>query len=64
MVIKIRHAKMEGEYDITVDTNELSNAICMGIRKGLFGISASDNASIDNTVIAFADMLHDIKRGL
>ena len=40
--------------------SQLDHRIALGIRKGLFGSSATNDANIDNTVSVLNDCLYDI----
>lgn len=44
--------------------DELSHAICMGIRKGLFGSSAEDYSSIDSASDRIAEALEEIANAI
>ena len=42
-----------------VDTDGLSHAICMGVRKGLFGSETKDNAGLFEVVQEFASQINE-----
>lgn len=50
MIIEVNLSSCVGKIEIELtnqDVDMLSHAICLGIRKGLFGKDASENVSIN-----------------
>ena len=47
---------------ITFDMNELGHELCMGIRHGLYGVNADENADISDALYAISESIDTLAK--